>query len=198
MTSFSPTAINLASEPFRRERAQNVALALGCGVLACTLLLLVSFILHDRVQASSLRRAIQTQQAELRHLQQEQTQFTRILGRPDNADVFATSVFLNELIARRAVSWTRVFADLGTVMPTNMRLVAIRLPQVAEEDVSGKNRVQLDMVVGTDRPDAVIELLKRLERSSLFGAAAVMSQQAPTQNDPLYRYRVTVDYAQKL
>jgi hypothetical protein len=53
-------------------------------------------------------------------------------------------------------------------------------------------------VVGTDRPDAVIQLLKRLQESSLFGAASVVNQQPPTQNDPLYRYRVTVAYAQKL
>jgi len=40
--------------------------------------------------------------------------------------------------------------------------------------------------------------LKRLEASSLFGAASVVSQQPPTQNDPLYKYRVTVNYAQQL
>ncbi len=128
----------------------------------------------------------------------EEAYLEAVLAKPDNADVFAKSVFLNELIARRAVSWTRVFKDLETVMPTNMRLVGIRLPQVAAEDASGANRVQLDMIVGTDRPDTVIELLKRLQKSSLFGAAQMVTQTPPTQNDPLYRYRVTVGYAQKL
>jgi type IV pilus assembly protein PilN len=58
--------------------------------------------------------------------------------------------------------------------------------------------VQLDMQVGTTQPEAVITLLKRLQQSSLFGAAAMMNQSPPTQNDPLYKYRVTVEYAQKL
>jgi len=198
MTIASPATINLASHPFRRERAQNVALAGICLALACSFLVLVSLILHSRVQARSLSREIRDEQAQLRRLQIEQSGYGRILSRPDNADVFATSYFLNQLIARRAISWTRVFTDLETVMPPNMRLVGIRLPQVAEEDPSGKNRVQLDMLVGSDKPETIIELLKRLEKSPLFGAAAVMSQQAPTQNDPLFRYRVTVDYAQKL
>ena len=83
-------------------------------------------------------------------------------------------------------------------MPANMRVVAVRLPQVPSEDVGGVDHVELDMVVGTDRPDAVIQLLKRLQESTLFGAATVVNQQPPTQNDPLYRYRVTVAYAQKL
>ncbi len=79
-----------------------------------------------------------------------------------------------------------------------MRLIGIRLPQVPAENVNGTNRVQLDMILGTDRPDAVIELLRRFQRSDLFGDAQVMNQQPPTQNEPLYKYRVTVAYAQKL
>jgi hypothetical protein len=198
MTSFSPSAINVASKPFRRERAQNAGWALVCAVLACSLLLLIALVLHSRSQAGDLRRGIETQARELRHWQREEAQFSAVLGKPQNADVFSTSVFLNELIARRGVSWTRVFKDLGTVMPSNMRLMGIRLPQVAAQGASGTNHVQLDMQVGTDRPEAVIDLLKRLQESNLFGPAQVIVQQPPTQNDPLYKYRVTVAYAQKL
>ena len=121
-----------------------------------------------------------------------------MLAKPGNADVFARNVFLNELIARRAVSWTLVFRDLEKILPANMRLIGVRLPQVAGEDVNGTNRVQLDMVVGTDRPESVIDLLKRLESADLFGAAQVINQQPPTQNEAQYRYRITVAYAQKL
>ncbi len=198
MSSFSPTAINLASQPFRRERAQNAAFALICLALACSLMVLISLILHARAQAADLRRGIDADTAELHRLQREQAQFSSVLGKPENADVFAKNVFLNELIARRAVSWTRVFKDLGTVLPNDMRLVGVRLPQVSAQDGSGANRVQLDMEVGADRPDVIIELLKRLQTSPLFGAAKVIAEQPPTQNDRLYRYRVTVEYAQKL
>ncbi len=198
MSSFSPTAINLASQPFRRERAQNAAFALLCIALTCSLAVLISLIFHARAQAADLRRGINADTTELRRLQKEQAQFSRVLAKPENEDVFAKNVFLNELIARRAVSWTRVFKDLGTVMPSDMRLVGVRLPQVAAEDGSSTNRVQLDMEVGADRPDVIIELLKRLQTSQLFGAAKMVAQQPPTQNDRLYRYRVTVEYAQKL
>ncbi len=198
MTSVSPAALNLASQPFRRERAQNAVLAFVCLGLACSLLVLVGLILHGRATASDIRRQINQERAQLQSLQREEAHFSSILGRPDNADVFSKSVFLNQLIARRAVSWTHVFEDLATVMPSNMRLMAVRLPQVPTENVGGVDHVQLDMVVGTDRPDTVIQLLKRLQASSLFGAATVVNQTPPSQNDPLYRYRVTVAYAQKL
>jgi hypothetical protein len=193
-----PNEINLASQPFRRERAQNAAIAAACVLLTCSLLLLVSLILHERSQAADLRSAISAQNAKLTALQRQQAQFSAVLSKPENADVFATNVFLNELIARRGVSWTRVFSDLATVLPQNMKLLAIRLPQVGVEDASGTNRVQLDMLVASERADAIIGLLKNLAQSQLFGSANVVTQTPPTQNDPFYKYRVTVAYAQKL
>jgi hypothetical protein len=197
MIRFSPSDINIASQPFRRERAQNAVTAMIAAGLAVSLLALTILILHSRVQAADLRNIIHSQQAELTRLERSQGEYSTILARPDNADVFAQSVLLNELIARRAVSWTRVFEDLGTVLPNNMRLLSIRLPQVAAENGTGRNRVQLDMWVGTEQPAAVIQFLKRLEGSKLFGDASVMTQTPPTQNNPLYQYRLTVSYAQR-
>jgi hypothetical protein len=83
-------------------------------------------------------------------------------------------------------------------MPSNMRLVGIRLPQVAAEENSGTNRVQLDMVVAADQANTVVDLLKALQQSDLFGPATVMTQAPPTQNDPMCKFRVLVAYAQKL
>ncbi len=191
-------AINLASEPFRRERAQNAIYAGVCFGLLCIAVILSGLLLHARKQARYLRHDIQREQAQVDTLQRDQSRYSSVLARPENADVFSRSVFLNELIARRSVSWAHVFSDLQTVMPNTVRLEAIRLPQIPAQDAGGTNHVQLDMVVGTERPEAFLDLLKRLQASSLFGAASVITQAPPTQNDPLYKYRVTVAYAQKL
>jgi Tfp pilus assembly protein PilN len=198
MTTFNSTGINLASQPFRRERAENAAYVAACGALAFSLLVMISLIVHARGQAAHLRSEIDAENRELHRLQRQDAQFSSVLSRPQNADVFARSVFLNELIARRSVSWTRVFEDLGKVMPSNMRLMGIRLPQVAAEQSTEVNHIELEMTVGTDRPEAVIELLRHLQQSPLFGAAQVMSQNPPTQNDPLFKYRLNVAYVQNL
>jgi type IV pilus assembly protein PilN len=190
--------INLASQPFRRERAQTAALAVTSTLLGCSLVLLAGLIIHGRAQAADLRRQIEAQTATLARIEREQRRFSAVLSKPENADIFSKSVFLNELIARRSVSWTRVFKDMEGVMPANMRLLGIRLPQVGAGDTDGVNRVQLDMFVGATQPEAVIGLLKNLAKSSVFGSASVANQNPPSQNDPLYKYRVTVAYAQKL
>ena len=103
------------------------------------------------------------------------------------------SVLLNALIERKAISWTRIFSDLEKVMPYNVRLIQIRLPQV-----SPQNRVTLDMVVGAQSAEPVLEFLRRVEGSPLFGPAEVSVYMPPGQNEPLYRYRVSVSYSQKL
>lgn len=197
MIAFTPSDINLASQPFRRERAQNAALATAAGVLVLSLCTLSMLILHSRAEAADMRRIIQGERTQLANLQRSQSSYYSVLSKPGNADVFSQSVLLNDLIARRAVSWTHVFRDLGTVLPNNMQLLSIRLPQVAAENGSGLNRMQLDMWVGTQQPAVVIGFLKKLETSSLFGDASVMTQVPPSQNNPLYRYRLTVPYVQK-
>jgi len=193
-----PLSINLASDPFRKERADTAAFAVLCALLACTLCVLLGLFLHSRSQASDIRRQIAKEDAQLATLRRQQNQYSAVLSKPENAGTFANSVFLNQIIARRGISWTRTFQDLGTVMPANVRLIAIRLPQVDSEDAKSTNRVQLDMLVGATQPESVIGLFKNLQRSSLFGAASLVSQAPPAQNDPLYKYRVTVPYDQQL
>ncbi len=190
--------INLASHPFRPERAQNVALSFVAGCLGCSLLVLVIMLVHEHAGTADLHRSIAVKRAALNNALSDQARFSSVLSKPENADVFAVSAFLNELVARRSVSWIRVFKDLRTVMPNNMRLMGIRLPQVPSEDASGVNHVQLDMLLATDSPTVIVSLLKRLQGSKMFGAAQMLAQQPPTQNDPLYKYRVRVAYEQKL
>src|ERR1700761_7755931 len=104
--------INLASDPFRRERATNAMYAMACVALVCSLIILTSLFLRSRAHASRIRDEISAEDAVLQKLQSEQRGYSAVLSRPRNADIFSRSVFLNELIARRAVSWTLVFHDL--------------------------------------------------------------------------------------
>lgn len=198
MKQLDPLELNLATEPFRRERAQLTGTVLASGVLAGTLVLLSALIWHSHSAVADLQQSINRDSVTLRVLQEKQGRYSGILSKPANAEVFSYSVFLNRLIARRGLSWSRIFQDLEGIMPTSVRLLGIRLPQVAEEDADGVNRVQLDMVVGTMQPEAFLILLKRLEEASNFGSTTVVTQTPPSQNDPYYKYRLTVAYAQKL
>jgi hypothetical protein len=185
--------INLASDPFRRDRPLLVGSAALAAVLGLLLIYQVVAMVSERHQAADIRIAIDRQNAQLSAIAAQQAKLNATLRRPENAEVLERSLFLNTLIQRKAISWTRIFDDLEKVMPYNVRLVSVRLPEV-----DSNNQVLLDMVVGAKDVPPILELFKRLEGSPQFGNASVQSSAPPSQTDPFYRYHVTVTYAQKL
>ena len=135
--------INLATEPFRRDRPMLVASA-AVGLLLVILLgVEVKTIVSERHDGADIHVTINRLNTQLRGIAAQQAKLNALLGRPENAEVLDRSLFLNSMIDRKAISWTRFFADLEKVVPYNVRLVSVRLPEVDSE-----NRVLLDMVVG--------------------------------------------------
>jgi hypothetical protein len=183
--------INLASEPFRRDRAMIVASSILAGLLVATLALLVVMIVNERDQKRDVRMATAQAEEQLQKLGTEQAALEASMRQPENADVLERSLFLNTLIARKSVSWTKLFGDLEGVMPHNVRLMAIR-PQTDPQ-----NRIQLEMTVGAQTVEPVVDLLKRMEGSGIFSVPSVANCLPPSQSEPLYRCRVSVNYAQK-
>ncbi len=183
--------INLASQPFRRDRPMIVASLAVCLLLVGTLGVLISLVLADRAQSADLRHEVAQLQAAVRRNAAEQAQLDAVLRQPENAEVLERSVFLNALLRRKGISWTRIFADLEKVLPYNVRVIQIH------PTVDSMNLVSLDMTLGAESPVPVIELLKTMAGAP-FANPKWTTQQAPTQSEPLWRYRVSVEYGQKL
>jgi len=172
-------------------------LLVGSAALAIVLTLLLIYqvvdIVSERHQAADIRIAIDQQNARLRAIAAQQAKLNSTLRQPANSEVLERSLFLNTLIERKAISWTKIFADLEKVMPYNVRVVSVRLPEV-----DSNNQILLDMVVGAKDVPPVLELFRRLEGSPQFGNTSVQSSAPPSQTDPFYRYHFTVTYAQRL
>jgi len=184
--------VNLSSEPFRRDRPLVAASVVVGLVLATLLAVLISLAIFERDRAAETRQDIARLQKTLLALGQEQARLEETLRRPENAEVLERVRFINTLLRRKGISWTKIFSDLEGVMPHNVRLISIR-PQV-----NARNEVVLDMVVGAQSQAPVIEMLKSLESSRLFGSTAVHSWLPPSQTELLFSYRVSVDYGQGL
>jgi type IV pilus assembly protein PilN len=185
-------AVNLASEPFRRDRAMIVASSIVAALLGAMLVMLVYLAIGERDRAAEARATLELQERQLQTIEREDAKLGGVLRRIENAEVLDRSLFLNSLIHRKAVSWTKIFSDLEGVMPHNVRLMSIR-PQI-----SAKNELVLDMWVGAQAPEPAVNMVMQLEQSPLFGSTTVHNQLPPSQNEPLYRFRISVNYAQKL
>lgn len=185
--------VNLATEPFRRDRPVIVG-TIAAGILLVFILVLQSFwIYSERNQAADTRVLLDRLTRQMRKVTAEQQKLDVTLSQPANAEVLEKSLFLNLLIQHKAISWTKLFADLEKVMPANVRLVNVRLPQV-----DSQGHVLLDMQVAATEPAPVVEFIRRLETSPQFSDTQPLTSLPPSQTEPYVRYRVNVSYAQKL
>jgi len=184
--------INLASQPFRHNRAMLIGSSLLAAILLTTLMMLVSLARTDHANKLDGLKQLAVAQKQLAMVQKEQADIDQELRQPQNAAVLERSVLLNQLLFRKGISWTRIFSDLEKVVPYNVQILQIR-PQV-----DSRNRIYLQMVIGGDQTAQLNAFLQKLEASDVFGATMVTTIVPPSQTDPLYRYQVNVTYAQKL
>ena len=150
--------INLASDPFRRDRPMLVASGVCAALLTVLLAMLTYLIVSDRARQGDTRQQADRLSGELSATSAEQARLDATLRQPANASILERSLLLNTLLERKSVSWTRIFADLEAVMPADVRLIQVRLPQI-----DSRNQVLLDMVVGAQGPVPVIGFLKKLQ-----------------------------------
>jgi hypothetical protein len=94
----------------------------------------------------------------------------RRLSLPENRGTRDQSQILNQLIERKAFSWTLVLENLERVMPPRVHLVAIN-PELDED-----NRLALKMTVAGDSRDRALELPRRMEDSKRFAQTNIISE----------------------
>ncbi len=185
-------SVNLASEPFRRDRPMIVASSALALLLVLTFILLVSLAMAERDRARAARETMERMEKQTATIQAEEAKLQAAMRQPENSEVLDRSVFLNALLMRKGVSWTRIFDDLEKVTPHNVRLISVR-PQI-----NGSNQLVLEMWVGAPATEPVLNFVMQLEQSPVFGVTTVHNSLPPSQNELLYRYRVSVNYVQKL
>jgi Tfp pilus assembly protein PilN len=184
--------INLASEPFRRDRQVLIGSAVAAVLLLVTLAVLVSLTSTERGEKRETQNALNRANRELRVIQAEQAKLDAQMRQPGNEVALDRIVLLNELIRLKSTSWTKIFSDLEKVVPSNVRVLSIR------PAINSRDEVLLDMQVAADAPEQVIGFILKLESSDIFCQTAISVITPPSQTDAFYRYRLTVNYAQKL
>jgi hypothetical protein len=186
--------INLATQPYQDTRRLATIWA---GLLALLLVTAIglSFLVYHRWHEYRLvSHAISVEKGVLADLDAKQTQDMAILNRPENQDVRERSDFLNQLIRRKEVSWTRIFIDLEKMMPAHLRVLSVQ-PSLKDD------QILIKMQLGGDSRDRVAELVHRMENSKTFRNSQIVSEinappeqrQGPTQQDPL-RFGVVAEY----
>lgn len=164
--------INLASQPYEDAREFWMRWGTGVGLLAILTLVLLATDITGWLNARRDRAAIAQQRAMIADRDRIRAEAERFLNMPENRSTRDQSQFLNQLIERKAFSWTKVLENLERVMPPRVHLTSIN-PELDED-----NQLGLKMTVGGDSRDRAIELTRRMEESHRFANTKILSENA--------------------
>jgi type IV pilus assembly protein PilN len=160
--------INLASRPYEDARQFWMRWGVGLGILGLLTLVLLVLDITGFVDARHDRAEMRQKRALIGDRDRVRAEADRVLNLPENRTTRDQSRYLNELIERKAFSWTRVLEDLERVMPPRVHLTAIS-PQLDED-----NELVMKMTVAGDSYDRAIELARRMEDSHRFVQTAIV------------------------
>ena len=162
--------INLASNPYEAAREFTRRMGLLVAALAVLTVGLLGYIVHQRSQTRDIDQKIAAAKQEIASLDAEKAKAQAILNQPQNRDVADQSQFLNNLFARKALSWTRVFTEMERLMPANIHVVSMK-PEFNRE-----NQLVLHVVVATSAREKAVELVRQMEKSPHFRTAQVEAE----------------------
>jgi type IV pilus assembly protein PilN len=162
--------INLATHAYEDAREFWMRWGPPVAALALITLFLLGWTLRNWSMAGRDRQNIVLLQEQINERDRERGEAQTFLDMSVNRSTRDQSQFLNELIRRKAFSWTRVFEDLEQVMPSNLHVTSLR------PEFNDQNQMQLDVRVVGDTRGAVVELIHRMEGSRHFRSAQLMTE----------------------
>jgi type IV pilus assembly protein PilN len=163
--------INLASQPYQDTQRFYLTWIPLLVLLAISAVTSSYFAYHHYRDSRSTQRQLAEKQKEMAQLDKELTEAQATLNLQQNAGTRDQSQFLNELFARKAFSWTRVLADLETVMPNGAQVVSIK-PEVTDGEF------HFLLTVAVDHREDAIKLARNMESSPRFINPAIINEHA--------------------
>jgi len=162
--------INLASQPYEDVRQFWTRWGTAVGAVGLLTLILLALDATNWIDARRDRSAMSQARDLIAKCDDKRANAEKILNLPQNRATRDESQLLNELIERKAFSWTRVLENLESVMPPRVHVVSIS-PHLDED-----NQLALKMTVAGDSRDRAIELARRMEASRRFAQTSVIHE----------------------
>ena len=166
--------INLATQPYEVAREYTRRMTLVIAALAVVAVALLGYIFYQRAHSRAINRQLADVQRQIDSLNHEESQARAILNRPANRAIADQSDFLNELFARKSMSWTHIFTVMEKIMPAGIHVVSMK------PEFSKTNDLVLHVIVATDSRDRAVELVRNMEKSAHFRQPQVVAETVVT------------------
>jgi type IV pilus assembly protein PilN len=180
--------INLATQPYEDVRRFLAKWGLLTLLLAAATSLLVIMAVRNWRESRVINAQIADMHQKLDALETARAKAIATLNEPGNKVVAEKSRFLNDAIERKSLSWTRIFMDLERMMPQGLHVVSIK-PEFAKD-----NRLGIHLSVGGNSHEKAIELVRRMEESSTFKEATLVSESMTNSGPDPVMFEITSTY----
>lgn len=162
--------INLATHIYEDARQFWLRWGTAVALLAILTVGLLGLTISGWYNARVDHQKMSELRAQIAERERERAAAESMLNRPENRVMRERSQYLNELIARKAFSWTQAVEGLERVMPPRVHLVSI------QPELNDDNQLSIKMVVAGDSAERAIELVKRMEESKHFRQTRIEGQ----------------------
>jgi hypothetical protein len=163
---------NLSTRPFYNDRAVRAGLAAVALVAIGLTAFNVGRVWWLRSESGDLRQQSEQDEALARDLRQKAQGIRQSLNRQELVVVQAAAREANQLIDRRAFSWTDLFNRFEATLPPDVRLMAVQ-PQVDSD-----GRMLVAMTVVSRRVEDLDAFIEALEKTGAFREVLTRQEQA--------------------
>lgn len=166
--------INLASQPYEVAQAYRRRMTRIIAALGLIAALLVGYIVYQRRHSRGINQQLAATQQQIHSLETEEAQARAILNKPANRVIADQSDFLNQLFARKSLSWTRIFTEMEKMVPAGLHVVSMKPEYTKAGDLV------VHVVVATDSRDRAVEMVRHMETSSHLRQAQIVAESVTT------------------
>ncbi len=156
------TNINLATQPYEDAREYLARWGPLLALLLVVTLGLVWITVRNVRRSSDINGQVSQMRHNIAALDEEKAEAETMLALPQNRGTVQKSQYLNSIFARKAFSWTTVFSDMEKLMPPGLHVISIT------PELDAQNQLQVHIVVGGERRDRAIQLVRNLEQTPRF------------------------------
>ena len=159
-----PTKLNLASKPFSNRSLPWVVTTV---VVVVSLISLV-FIVRATNRANAQAAAVQSDVNNLKRQEQELRQKVQAVKNSLTTEQLQTLSAAHTLVDRKHFSWSRLFADLESALPGNVRVKLIAVRGVTTR--GDETLAELELTVVAKSPATVTDMIAEMDRGGIFRA----------------------------
>ena len=158
------TKLNLASKPFSNHALPWVVTSLVTLVSLIAFVFIIRWTGQTRAQADAVQADINVLSQQEQGLRVKAQDVKNSLS----AEQLQTLGAAHVLVDRKGFSWSRLFSDLESALPGNVRVTRISVRDVAAR--GDQTLAELDLTAVTKTPSTITDMIAEMDRVGIFRA----------------------------